>query len=98
MTNLIKAIGIALILTWIVARAFPAAADQYQQWIHDNANSCCDHRDCRPATVNYTLYGWEVQGALWPVPWRDVIRWPFGVPYACWSGNRVRCLLLREGM
>lgn len=71
--------------------------DVYQQWIHDNRKDCCDHRDCVPVTVSYTLYGWQVEGALRPVPVKDVIPWPFNVPYACLAGRRVRCLFLREG-
>lgn len=92
----------ALTLGWcafgLAGRLMAQEMDQYQQWIHDNASACCDHRDCRPVAVSYTVNGWQVEGTLWPVPVRDVIPWPFAVPYACIAGRRVRCLFMREGM
>lgn len=93
--------GTCLTISVLALLTSPGAAqerDPFQQWIHDNHKSCCDHRDCSPATVSYTIHGWHVHGTLWPVPIRDVIPWPFNVPYACLSGRRVRCLFLREGM
>lgn len=71
--------------------------DAFQQWIHDNRPACCDHRDCKPATVTMTFTGWQVAGADNIVPFAQVIRWPFGVPYACIASGRVRCLLMQEG-
>lgn len=89
-----------LALTYALSRAFPAAGqdrDAYQQWIHDNVPRCCDHRDCAPAAVTMTFTGWQVAGAANIVPFAEVIRWPFAVPYACIAGGRVRCLLMDTG-
>ena len=88
-------VGVCALLT------YPLGAqerDQYQQWIHENVPSCCDHRDCAPATVNMTFTGWQVAGADNVVPFAQVIRWPFNVPYACIAGRRARCLLMNVRM
>ena len=89
-----------LALTWALGRAFPAAGqsgDAYQQWIHDNVPRCCDHRDCAPATVTMTFTGWQVAGGRNIVPFAQVIKWPFAVPYACVINGHVRCLFMDGG-
>lgn len=71
--------------------------DEYQQWIHDNRPSCCDHRDCAPASVEWTPHGWKVAGADNYVAERQVIAWPHSIPYACVINRYVRCLFLNSG-
>lgn len=71
--------------------------DAYQQWIHDNVPRCCDHRDCAPATVTMTFTGWHVDGGRNIVPFAQVIKWPFAVPYACVMSGHVRCLFMDGG-
>lgn len=91
---------------FVLSLMFPGAAkaqDAYLDWIHKNRPDCCDHRDCKPATAAYTEYGWDVEGAALAIPHDKVIKWPFGVPYACWGWDivsrsaYVRCLLMRTG-
>lgn len=71
--------------------------DAYQQWIHDNRPACCDHRDCKPARVEWTPNGWRVEGADNLIAERDIIAWPFAVPYACIINRYARCLFLNSG-
>ncbi len=66
-------------------------------WIHAHHPQCCDHRDCRPATATMTVTGWRVEGADNVIPFAQVIRWPFAVPYACVIGGRARCLFMDAG-
>jgi hypothetical protein len=84
----------ALAALIICMGAGPALADARQDWIHKNRPSCCDHRDCFPAKVDYTVNGWKVEGAEKLVT--EIVPWPFGEPFACWNGKTVRCLLMRE--
>lgn len=67
------------------------------RWIHANYPRCCNHLDCKPATVKWTPQGWEVLGADHLVAEKDAIPWPFGEPFACMVGGRVRCLFLNSG-
>lgn len=71
--------------------------DAFQQWIHDNRPACCDHRDCKPARVEWTPNGWRVEGADNLIAERDIIAWPFAVPYACIISRYARCLFLNSG-
>lgn len=71
--------------------------DEYQQWIHHNRPSCCDHRDCAPASVEWTPHGWKVAGADNLVAEKLVIAWPFSIPYACIINRFARCLFLNNG-
>ena len=66
-------------------------------WIHKNYPRCCNHLDCKPASVKWTPNGWEVQGAEHYVAEKDAIPWPFGEPFACMVGGKVRCLFLNSG-
>lgn len=67
------------------------------QWIHANYPRCCNHLDCKPAAVEWTPHGWEVRGAEHYVAEKDAIPWPFGEPFACMVGGKVRCLFLNSG-
>jgi hypothetical protein len=67
------------------------------QWIHKNYPRCCNHLDCKPATVKWTPNGWMVNDAEHLVAEKDVIPWPFGEPFACMVGGKVRCLFLNSG-
>jgi uncharacterized protein YbdZ (MbtH family) len=91
------ALFIALIVGWSAHSCRAQERDAYQQWIHDNRPSCCNHRDCAPATVEWTPAGWRVAGADNLIPEKLVIAWPFAVPYACIINRHARCLFLNSG-
>ena len=88
---------VALILWPLVAKAQDGDLLRRQQWIHDNAKDCCDHRDCAPANVSMTFTGWKIAGADNVVPFAAVVRWSFGVPYACIINRYARCLFMGAG-
>jgi hypothetical protein len=88
---------IAGIVTWSASRSCAQERDVYQQWIHDNRPSCCNHLDCKPAAVEWTPHGWKIAGADNLIPEASVIAWPFAVPYACVINRRARCLFLNSG-
>lgn len=91
--TLLTAVFCAIVVV-LAGRLMAQERDVFQQWIHKNRPDCCDHRDCSPATVVMTPTGWQVGGTDNVVPFAQVIRWPFNVPYACIAGRRARCLLM----
>lgn len=69
----------------------------YQRWIHEHNPACCDHRDCRPASVEWTPDGWKVEGADNLIPEKLAIPWPFPLPYACVINRHARCVFVSSG-
>lgn len=87
-------------LALMICLAGPALAadpDPRQEWIHEHNPTCCDHRDCKPATVTMVPGGWQVEGADNVIPQDKVIPWPFALPYACVVGRYARCLFMDAG-
>lgn len=95
MTRIVLAILSAIGAAAALALAFPARADEQQDFIHRFHKDCCPHNRCFPVTARPSIHFWNVEGYRSVVPLGRERYWHFKETYGCayaHDSGTIRCL------